>query len=459
MTSIVKGASRRRQLSRGLAGVIATGLGIAISFAALAQTVDDSAGSSADVLKLPSEMTVFGKVDPSIHKATAIINGTIITDTDIDQRLALIQVANGGRIQGEELQRIRLQVLRNLIDETLQIQEAKANEITVSPEEIDQTFARVSGNFKRSPTDFTAYLRTVGSSAASMKRQIEGELAWRRLLGRRVEPFISVGEDEVHAVINRLNAQKGSTEYHIGEIFLSATPATMEESRANAMKIIEQLQKGASFAAYARQFSEASTAAVGGDLGWVRGEQLPAEINTVATSMDTGQISAPISIPGGFSIIVMVDKRQVLTADPRDALLSLKQISIKFPAGSSEADAAPKVESFAKMVQKINGCGTVADIAATVNADVVDNDQVKIRDLPAQLQQIMLALQVGQATPPFGSLADGVRSLVICGRDDPQAANGPSYDQIYAQMEEERVNRRARRYLRDLRRDAVVEYR
>ena len=92
-------------------------------------------------------------------------------------------------------------------------------------------------------------------------------------------------------------------------------------------------------------------------------------------------------------------------------------------------------------------------------AEVVDSDQIKVRDLPAPLQQMMVDLQIGQATRPFGSLQDGVRSLVLCGRDDSQSASGPSFDQIYAQIEEDRVNRRARRYLRDLRRDAVVEYR
>ena len=71
----------------------------------------------------------------------------------------------------------------------------------------------------------------------------------------------------------------------------------------------------------------------------------------------------------------------------------------------------------------------------------------------------MLNLSIGQATPPFGSVEDGVRVLILCGRDDPQVASSPNYDAVYAQMEEERVNRRAQRYLRDLRRDAVVDYR
>jgi len=89
---------------------------------------------------------------------------------------------------------------------------------------------------------------------------------------------------------------------------------------------------------------------------------------------------------------------------------------------------------------------------------VVDNDNVKVRDLPPQLQEMLLKLQIGEATPPFGSVAEGVRVLVLCGRDDPQGAGAPSFEQIQAQMEDDRVNKRARIYLRDLRRDAVIDY-
>jgi peptidyl-prolyl cis-trans isomerase SurA len=81
-----------------------------------------------------------------------------------------------------------------------------------------------------------------------------------------------------------------------------------------------------------------------------------------------------------------------------------------------------------------------------------------MRDLPQTLQQMMASMQVGQATQPFGSVDESIRTLVMCGRDqvDPSA---PSYDDVYNQLNEERVNMRARRYLRDLRRDAVIEFR
>ena len=70
----------------------------------------------------------------------------------------------------------------------------------------------------------------------------------------------------------------------------------------------------------------------------------------------------------------------------------------------------------------------------------------------------MLKLQVGQATPPFGSPEEGVRTLVLCGRDEP-APYIPSKDQIQAKMEQQRVNLRAQQKMRDLRRDAIIEYR
>ncbi|KFL47049.1 peptidyl-prolyl cis-trans isomerase SurA [Sphingobium sp. ba1] len=424
----------------------------------VAQTVDDGGDVANQQLNLPKEVTVFGKSDPNVRKATAIINGRILTGTDIDQRLALIITANGGKVEAEEKERLRLQVLRNLIDETLQIQEAAANDIKVDPAEIQQSYERVAANFRQSPTQFDAYLRTQGSSSASIKRQIEGELAWSRLLRRNVQPFVNVSEDEVQSVIDRLNAAKGSDEYRIGEIYLSATPENRAQIIANARNIIQQIQQGGSFPAYARQFSEASTAAVGGDLGWVRPAQLPPELAQAAAEMQVGQIAGPIETVGGVSLLYVMDKRKVLTADPRDSLLSLKQLSVLFPKGTTKEQASTKAASFAAAIKEIKGCGQANEVGARIGADVVDNDNVKIRDLPPQLQDILLNLQVGEATPPFGSITEGVRVLIVCGRDDPASANAPNAEQIQAQLEEERVNRRARIYLRDLRRDAVIEY-
>ena len=427
---------------------------IALTGAAIAQD-----GGAAGGLILPDNPAFFAKNDPNHRKATVIVNGEIITGTDVDQRVALIVNASGGKVSDEELGRLKLQVLRNLMDETLQIQEAAAQKIEVEQDEVDQTYSRIaSQNFGQNPAAMEAYLTKIGSSPASLKRQIRGELSWQRLLRRNVQPFVNVSEDEVREVLKRMQDAKGTEEYRVGEIFLSATAENRDAVLANAQRIVEQLRGGGSFVGYARQFSEASTASVGGDLGWVRLGQLPAELGTALQGLQTGQLAGPIEIRGGFSIVALIDKRQVLTADPRDAVLSLKQLSISFAPGTTEAQATAKARSFAEAVRAARGCGTVDAIAQQVGAEVVTNDQIKARDLPAALQNMVLGMSLGEVTPPFGSIQDGVRVLMLCGRDDPKDATAPNFEQIQGQIEDERVNKRAQAYLRDLRRDAVIDY-
>ncbi|MET0375067.1 MAG: peptidylprolyl isomerase, partial [Rhizorhabdus sp.] len=86
---------------------------MALSAPLVGQTVpneDDISGG----LNIPKDVTVFGNKDPNVRTATAIVNGAIITQTDVDQRLALVVAANGGQLPEEERERLRLQVLRNL---------------------------------------------------------------------------------------------------------------------------------------------------------------------------------------------------------------------------------------------------------------------------------------------------------------------------------------------------------
>ncbi len=416
--------------------------------------------TQGNLLGLPSDLSMLTNTDPNRRVATAVVNGFVITETDVDQRVALLLAANERPVSEEEMIRVRMQVLRNLIDETLQIQAAAAQELEVSPAEVERTYTRVATqNFGQEAQRMDEYLRSIGSSPEALKRQITGELAWNSLLRRNIAPFVNVSAEEVSEMIERLEASRGTEEYRLGEIFLSATPETQAAVEANATKIVEQLRQGGSFIAYARQFSEASTAAVGGDLGWIQLPQLKnAQLEAVAAEMTPGQLVGPIRIPGGFSILYLIDKRQVLMADPRDAMLSLKQIQISFDPGTSQEAAQQRVAAFTEGVQAIRGCGDAENAAAQLGATVVTNDQVRVRALPEALQNIMLQLQVGQATPPFGSFEEGVRALVLCGRDDPQMASSPDFDQIMGQLEDERIEKRAQRYLRDLRNDAFIEY-
>ncbi|WP_404338810.1 peptidylprolyl isomerase [Sphingomonas sp. MMS12-HWE2-04] len=438
---------RKTVLALGIAG---------LATVAVAQTVQDQEVPSAG-LDLPANLQIFGKADPNIRKPTAIVNDVVITGTDVDQRVALITGLNKLTLKPEEINQLKLTVLRQLIDETLQIQEAKSNDITVDPKEIDSSFNRVAKNFEKTPDQMRGFLRQIGSSERTIRRQIEGEMAWSRLLRRRVD--VNVSEAEAKEIIERLKKSTGTEEYRVYEIYMNATPDRAQEVHASMQKIIQQMREGAPFDYLAKTYSEASTKSVGGDLGWIRPAMLPDPLAKAAQEMQPGQVAGPIELPTGFSILYLAEKRQIGMADPKQAKLTLRQITVSFPKGTTEAQASTRAAAFSQATQKIKGCGDVASVAASQNAEVVDRDGIVIGSLPAALQTMILPLQVGQVTQPFGSVEDGVRVLVICGRDDPPAPGTPSVEQVQDQLADQRVNIRATRMLRDLRRDALIEYR
>ena len=116
------------------------------------------------------------------------------------------------------------------------------------------------------------------------------------------------------------------------------------------------------------------------------------------------------------------------------------------------------MKKFAEIPSRYRGCGAADEVAQALVHRVVNRDGIKVRDLPGPLQQLMLELPIGQSTPPYGTIDDGVRVFVMCGRDAPQAASQESFDEIMQRLEDERVNKRAQIYMRDLRRDAIIEY-
>ncbi|WP_339379679.1 peptidylprolyl isomerase [Aurantiacibacter sediminis] len=419
------------------------------------------ATQGSDAFNLPEDISfIVERSNPNERRATARVNGSIITGTDVDHRVALFVAAQESEISPEQMPALRLQVLRNLIDETLKVQEAANLDMAVTQADVDQSYERYAVQARgMSVEQMNEYLYSIGSSPRTIKRQIQGELAWDRLLQRNVRPFVNVSEGEVTELWERLEASRGTTEYRVGEIYLAATPANRAQVQANANQIIEQLREGGSFIAYARQFSEATSAIQGGDLGWLRLEQLQQPtLEAAVAQMTPGQLVGPLEIPGGYSILLLIDQRQIGMPDPRDAVLSLKQISYTFGPGTTPEQAETQAAAFVEAVEGMNGCGDADARASAVGASTVNNDEIAVRALPEALQTVLLQLNVGETTPPFGDLQEGIRVLMLCGRDDPTDTSGPSVDQIMAQLEDERINRRAQRYLRDLRRDAVIDY-
>ena len=275
------------------------------------------------------------------------------------------------------------------------------------------------------------------------------------MIRRRLNSAISVGEDEIDEALARLENSRGQPEYRVAEIFLSIESTAQErEIMKTAENLLTQLRQGADFRGIAHQFSQSATSAVGGDIGWVILGQLPVEIDTILPAMAPGDISDVVHTFDGVHIIKLIDRRAVLTANPLDSRLHLAQLIVE----NFVADSEPVLEQIRLLHAQSENCpDMLRQTANFTSSQSGDLGELRLGDMPQELSQAVQDLQAMQlsAPLPFGR---GFRILMVCSRVEAEVEL-PTRESMRRDIGNRRLELQARRYLRDLRRTAFVDFR
>jgi peptidyl-prolyl cis-trans isomerase SurA len=268
-------------------------LGLA-ALALLASTVPDRAAAQED-----------------LFRPAAVVNDDIISVLDLAMRLQLAIIAAGVEDTQDLRRRLTPQVLNSLIDERLQLQEAKRLDIQVTDLQVAGALEQIAQQNNMTEGQFLTMLRNRGVIPTTLIDQIRAQIAWQGIVQRRVRPNVVIPPEEVEEVVSRLSARRGAIERRVAEIFVPVESTAKEaEAQADAVRLFEELRRGANFAGLARQFSQSGTAILGGDLGWVRDGELEEELNTVLAQMGPGEVSVPIRTLSGFHILFLREMRK-----------------------------------------------------------------------------------------------------------------------------------------------------
>jgi peptidyl-prolyl cis-trans isomerase SurA len=258
------------------------------------------------------------RAQQDLFRPAAVVNDDIISVLDLAMRLQLAIIAAGVEDSQDIRKRLTPQVLDSLIDERLQMQEARRLDIAVSDVQVAGALEQIAQQNNMTEGQFLTMLRNRGVIPTTLIDQIRAQIAWQAVVQRRVRPSVVVPPEEVEEVATRLAARRGSIERRVAEIFIPVESNAKEnEALADAERLFEELRRGANFAGLARQFSQSGTAILGGDLGWVRDGELDEELNTVLAQMGPGEVSRPVRTLSGFHILLLRDmrKNEVQTID------------------------------------------------------------------------------------------------------------------------------------------------
>ena len=205
------------------------------------------------------------------HGIAAVVNSDIVTIHDLRQRVLFMMATTGAERDEAGVQRLQRQDLRNLVDEHLQMQEAENYELEISDEDVDSSVGRLLSQNGTDPNKLVADLARAGVSIETLRDQVRSELAWQRIVSGLYGSRIRISDAQIDETLNQITANASKPRYHVGEIYIEASPEIggQEGALEGANAMITQVQGGAPFALLAQSFSSAASAARGGNVGWV----------------------------------------------------------------------------------------------------------------------------------------------------------------------------------------------
>ncbi len=383
-----------------------------------------------------------------IEGIAAIVNDQVISLYDVDQRVDLFFVTSGIEKTPQMIERMREQVLRSLVDEKLQMQEAQRVEISIEEDEIDRRMELLAKQDDRTLDGIKEFLEEKDIKEETLATQIRAELAWNQFVRRSFSSRIKVGDREIDEQYEKAVQAVNQTRYLISEILLNLDSfATEDDVRQISGQIVQQLQSGVSFPALARQFSIAPTAARGGQLGWISADQLNPRLAQVVRQLQVGQISPPIPTTAGVYILALADKRTGGVSPEKN----------KFDVLTASFPKSVKRKRIDEFVADFKTCRRAQGKAKKLKASVKRSGLKELRQLPRPVILAVAELEAGDVTAPQ-ELGDVTNVYVVCDRKDDLGVD-ISREEIAENIFAQRISIMARRHLRDLRRDAVVEYR
>ncbi|MGY6410947.1 MAG: peptidylprolyl isomerase [Alkalilacustris sp.] len=370
----------------------------------------------------------------NLFAARALVDDRVVTEFDVRQRVLFLELFN---TPGD----LRAEALERLIDERLQVAEARRQGIRPSDDEIAEGIAEFAARFGAEADEFLDLLAEAGLAPESFRAFVEAGLAWRQVLLARYAGRLDPGAAAV-ARARDVSAFRGRPRVLLSELVLPATEDNIELAELIASDTTPE-----QFAETARLFSAADSRAQGGRLDWVGLDDLPAELRPAIEALQPGQITDPILVEGAVILFLM---RQI----DRSPRLAPSEIEVEFVRARVPAEAAGS--ELTRLRARADSCADFLRLTANLPAEAVQRETRRLPELPAALAVTIAGLDAREmaARPEAGGAAEIV---MLCSRQ-PIAARLPEGGMTNA-LVDRRLEALSAGLLAELRAAAIIERR
>ena len=394
-----------------------------------------------------------------VQSIAAVVNHEVISVFDLLERMKLVILSSDLKDTPETRQKLLPLVLRSLIDERLELQEAARLDITVTDSEMQRALAQIEKENKIAKGKLDEFFSKAGVDSGTLIAQVRATIAWNKVIRRRIRPTVDIGDDDIDEAFARVEANVNKPQNLLAEIFLAIdSPIEKTQVEGVANRLVREIRGGANFPALARQFSESATASSGGDLGWVAEGELGPALDAALKPLNPPALTDPIYTPGGYYILLLRDRQIPSESEGDRVTVHLHQVYLPLPANASKKEVTKEVNFAKSLKASAKNCTDMAKLGQESGSSLSgDLGSIHLKELPEDLRGVVEKLPVNTPSDPIVR-SDGVVMLMVCERTEKKSTL-PTRDEVAQILLRQRLEQQADRYLRDLRSNASVDTR
>lgn len=404
-----------------------------------------------------------------VDRVVAVVNNEAITYRELTLKAASIErQAKRQNAQLPPRDIFLKQILEQMIVERSQMQLAREQGVRVDEAQLDRAVEQFARENRVSVADLRSRLERDGTSFATFREELRGEIIRARLREREVDARIQISEGDIDAFLAAQGVTGSEAEYHLAQILLplaaNAKPDDVERQRLRGEELIKQINRGVDFARLAASFSTGSEALNGGSFGYRTADRLPQLFVEEAAKLNVGAISGLVRSAAGFHIIKLLDKRnagsravdtqQVKQTHARHILIRPSELISETEAQRRLGDARQRV---------LNKSATFEDMARQYSSDGSasrggDLGWLYPGDTVPDFERVMDGLQPGEVSEPFRS-PFGFHIVQVMERKTEAPSSDRQRNMARQALRERRMDDAYDAWLRQVRDSAYVEYR
>jgi peptidyl-prolyl cis-trans isomerase SurA len=262
------------------------------------------------------------------QEVVALVDGVPITELDITQRTKLEQLSTQKAPPRQE-------VLNGLIDEILEVREAKQFNIDVPESEVESSYASVGQRMGIDTEKLTEILNHAGASAQTLKSRLRAQLAWNALIRGRYKASLEIADTDVEAQLNlhpTEQKQDVGYEYTLRPVIFVVETGAPDAAFEARKREAEALRSRFADCTQGLPFARALDGVAVRDQVIKFSADLPKESRDILDGTDLGHLTPPERTAEGWQMFAVCNKKSTKTDTPEAKKIRDEMFQQKFGA-------------------------------------------------------------------------------------------------------------------------------